>query len=141
MAKTMFADVPPDQRPQLLRDNCTAMRTESYLKELTDEDIDAKNEIISGNCIKVFRLEEDLKTIKEEFKGRINPLKDETRELCDQVENRKERVNGKLFDFADHEDGMMYTYNELGEFIGSRRLTPEEKQAKLFVAHRTGTDE
>lgn len=141
MEKTMFSDVPIAERFALLRDNCTARRQESYYKDLTDEEIDQKNEGISTNCIKVFRLEEDLKQTKDRFKEQINPLKDETRELCEQVETRKERVNGDLFDFSDHEDGMMYTYNDLGEYIGSRRLTPEEKRSPgLMVAHsRTGT--
>jgi len=136
MSKTMFADVPPDERTKLLADNCDYHENTSYMKELTQEDVDVKNETISSNCIKVFELEEELKKIKDEYKERINPLKDETRQLCGHVKTRKEQVNGILFHFADHESSVMNTYDENGEFVSSRRLRPEEKQARLFVGHK-----
>lgn len=135
MSKTMFADIPPEKRQQVLADNCDGYETTSYLKDLTDEELDIKRETLTANCIKVFHLEEELKAIKDDFKKRINPLREETRELCEQVETRKEQVNGILFHFADHEASVMNTYDEKGEFVSSRRLKPEEKQARLFVAH------
>lgn len=135
MSKTMFADVPPEKRQQLLADNCDDHEKTSYLKDLSGEELDIKRETLSGNCIKVFHLEEELKAIKEDFKSRINPLREQTKELCKQVETRKEEVNGILFHFADHENSIMNTYDEMGEFVSSRRLRPEEKQARLFVAH------
>lgn len=131
----MFSDVDPSKRLQLLIDNCDEHEKTSYLKDLTDEELDIKRETLTGNCITVFKLEEELKVIKDGFKDRINPLKDETRELCKQVETRKEQVNGTLFHFADHEASIMNTYDEMGEFVSSRRLKPEEKQARLFIAH------
>lgn len=131
----MFSDVDPSKRLQLLIDNCDDHEKTSYLKDLTDEELDIKRETLTGNCISVFKLEEELKDIKAGYKDRIDPLKDETRELCKQVETRKEQVNGRLFHFADHEASIMNTYDELGEFVSSRRLKPEEKQARLFIAH------
>lgn len=131
----MFAEVPPAQRLQVLRDNCDGQETTSYLKDLTDEELDIKRETLTTNCIKVNHLEEELKGIKAGFKAEIDPLKEETRELCRQVETKKEEVKGTLFHFADHEASVMNTYDEAGEFVQSRRLKPEEKQARLFVAH------
>ncbi len=141
MEKTMFAEEGPERRLQLLIDNCDDREKTSYMKDLTQDDIDVKNETISSNCIKVFRLEEELKEIKDSFKDRINPLKEETREFCKQVETRKEQVDGMLFHFADHEASIMNTYDERGEFVSSRRLRPEEKQARLFVAHNKAAGE
>jgi len=142
MEKTMFSDVPVNQRVQVLMDNCAAHEKTSYLKDLTPEEIDVKNETISANCIQVFRLEEKKKEAIAGFKVQIDPLKEQTRTLCEQVETRKEEVNGMLFHFPDHELSIMNTYDELGEFVSSRRLRPEEKQARLFVAHgKTGSAE
>lgn len=141
MSKTMFSEVDPAQRAQLMIDNCDEHEKTSYMKDLTQDDVDVKNETISSNCIKVFRLEEELKVIKDGYKDRINPMKEETRELCKQVENRKEQVNGMLFHFADHENSIMNTYDEMGEFVSSRRLKPEEKQARLFIAHNKASGE
>lgn len=134
MSKTMFADVPPAQRIQVLKDNCDSAEETSYLKDLTDEELDIKRETLTTNCITSNRLEEELKEIKSEYKAKIDPLKEETRELCHQVETRKEECKGILFHFADHELSIMNTFDELGEFVSSRRLKPEEKQARLFIA-------
>jgi hypothetical protein len=142
MAKTMFADIPLNERLQLLRDNCASCETTTYLKDLAQEEVDVKNQQVSSNCIKVFELEEELKKIKSDYKDRMEPLKDQTRELCQQVKTGQEEVKGMLFYFPDHEAGMMNVYDEVGEFVSMRRLLPEEKQARLFIAHgRTGTDE
>jgi len=134
MAKTMFADVPPAQRLQVLMDNCDGHEKTSYLKDLTNEEKDIKRETLTANCIRVFHLEEEKKDAVAAFKAQIDPLKDQTRLLCQQVETGKEEVNGMLFHFADHEQSVMNTYDEMGEFVASRRLKPEEKQARLFIA-------
>lgn len=134
MAKTVFADVPPAQRVQVMLDNCDGHEKTSYLKDLTDEELDIKRETLTGNCIKVFRLEEEKKKVVQIYKDQIDPLKEDTRLLCGQVDTRKEEVNGMLFHFADHEESVMNTYDEQGEFISARRLKPEEKQARLFIA-------
>lgn len=134
MAKTVFADVPPAQKVQVMLDNCDGHEKTSYLKDLSNEELDIKRETLTSNCIRVFKLEEEKKDVVAGFKAQIDPLKDETRMLCEQVETRKEQVSGMLFHFADHEASVMNTYDELGEFVSSRRLKPEEKQARLFIA-------
>lgn len=142
MQKTIFQDVPVEQRVQLLADNCDDRDETSYMKVLTQEELDIKRETLAENMITFYGLEEELKEIKEGFKLKMDPLKDANREICSQVKTGKEEVKGILFHFADHEESVMNTYDERGEFVQSRRLKPEEKQGKLFIAHgKTGSAE
>lgn len=134
MAKTVFADVPPAQRLQVMLDNCFGHEKTSYQKDLSDEELDIKRETLTSNCIKVFKLEEEKKKAAQVFKDQIDPLRDETRLLASQVDTRKEEMSGTLFHFDDQENSIMNTYDEFGQFVSSRRLTPKEKQAKLFIA-------
>lgn len=47
---------------------------------------------------------------------------------------RKATVTGTLYHIADHETGIMNTYDEQGEFISSRRMRPGERvQTKIFA--------
>jgi hypothetical protein len=36
-----------------------------------------------------------------------------------------------VYNLADYEEGMMGTYNSMGELIMYRRLTPEERQMSI----------
>jgi len=142
MQKAKFDDVPVEQRINVLADNCDARREETYLKDLTQEELDIKRETITSNYIRLNDLDEELKDIQGEFKAKMNPLKIENKNLLEQIKTRKEKMTGLLFDF--YEDGLVLTYDRFGEFVSSRRQTPEEKakQAKLFIAHgATGSGE
>jgi|SRR6185437_3620727 len=140
--KAIYQELMPDDRKAQMAADAAKYDSIPFLKELTQEEIDVKNQQVSGNCIKVFKLKEELKGIKEDFKDRIEPLEKETRQLCRQVETGLEEVTGTLFYFPDFETNMMNIYDEMGFLQSSRRLLPEEKQARLFVAHsKTGTDD
>jgi hypothetical protein len=140
--KAIYQELPPaDRKMQLAADAAKVRENAHFFKELSQEEIDVKNQQISGNSIKVFKLRDELKDIKSSFKDRIDPLEEETKSLCQQVDTGMEEIVGTLYDFPDYETNMMNIYNEHGELIQSRRLLPEEKQARLFVAHsRTGTE-
>jgi len=133
--KAIYQELPPaDRKMQLAADAAKVRENAHFFKELSQEEIDVKNQQISGNSIKVFKL-------RDELKDRIDPLEEETKSLCQQVDTGMEEIVGTLYDFPDYETNMMNIYNEHGELIQSRRLLPEEKQARLFVAHsRTGTE-
>jgi hypothetical protein len=134
MAKTMFGDVPLHLRPSILADNCVRQDHTTYLKELTPEELDIKRESLHTSLSKMFRLQEEAKKIAAEFKEQIKPLGEECHLLCEQVDTGKEEVTGTLFEFPDFEASVMNVVDEKGEFVSSRRLTPKEKQARLFVA-------
>jgi hypothetical protein len=138
----MFANVPLEQRVSVLKDNCDHAESTSYMKDLTQEELDVKRERHIDNCIDLSRMKDELKEIKDRFKESMSPLEDENKRLLIEVKTRKEEKKGWLFEFRDHEAGMVNVYDETGEFVNMRRMRPDEKQAKLFVAHgATGSGE
>lgn len=142
MSKTMFADVPVNSRTQVLRDNCVNEDVTTYLKDLTPEELDIKRETLHSSLSKMFRLQEEAKKVAAGFKDQIKPLSEECHVLCEQVDTGKEEMTGILFDFPDHEASVMNTYDEKGEFVSSRRLTPKEKQLRAaFPLAVAGNDD
>lgn len=129
----------PVEKVRLLRDNCDEFEETVYVKPLSQEDLDIKHEQLADNCIGVNTLEEELKGIKAQFKGKIEPLKAERLTLLRQIKTRQEETEGKLFHFNDQADGMRYSFDESGELVSSRRLRPDEKQTRIpFIAKASG---
>lgn len=126
----MFSDVPSHLRQSVLLDNCVSHEETTYLKELTAEELDIKRETLHSSLSKMFRIQEEAKNVAAGFKAQIKPLSEECHILCEQVDTGKEEVTGMLFDFPDHEASIMNTFDEKGEFVSSRRLTPKEKQLR-----------
>ncbi len=132
MSKQFAPDARPDHRLQLLKDNCDKTEETKYYKDLSPEDLDIKRERMTSGMIQLSDWEEDLNTIKDSFKEKMDPVKRESKELLYQIKTRKELVEGTLYHIADQELSVMETYDENGDFVSSRRLRPEEKQQKLF---------
>lgn len=139
--KRLFADSPPSERIKLLRDNCDSHEETTYYKDLTPEELEFKREAFVENASKLNQMEEELSDIKKDFKQRIDPIKEENKALLVEVRTRKARVTGQLFHMANHEDGMMETYDENGDLVSTRRLRPDEKQGRLFIAAQAKTAE
>lgn len=139
MNKDFMPEMDADQRLQLLKEQCDSHESRSYYRDLSTNELDVKREELSENLIKISEFDDVLDEAKTEYKSKAQPLKLENKELLTEVKTRKAKVDGILFHFANHTDGVMDTYNELGEYIESRRLRPEEKQAKLFQVPKSGT--
>jgi len=133
MAKIFMPEVDPKNRLRLLQDNCDSHEQTTYLKDLTQEELDAKRETICNNAIAVSGLDEDLKAAKDNYKAKSAPLKEESKILLSEVRTRRTKVNGTLYNIADHESNMMEQYDENGELVATRRLKAEEKQGRLKV--------
>lgn len=132
MNKDFMPDMPPEQRLQLLKDNADDHEETTYFRELTQTELDIKREELTENLITISSLDEILDKAKTEYKAEANPIKLENKKLLTEVKTRRSEVTGILFHIADHDAGVMETFNEIGEFISSRRLKPHEKQKKLF---------
>lgn len=136
MAKVFMPEAAPDERMRVLRDTADKMEETCYERELSADELDAKREKFVDNSIKISSLEDELNEKKAEYKNKIEPVKLENKTLQYEVKTKKTKVKGTLFHLANHEDGMMETYDHSGELISSRRLRPDERQARLYIPPR-----
>lgn len=137
MSKTFMPELPTEQRLRLLQDNCDSHDETTYYRDLTPEEMDVRREQLSDNLIKLSEYEDNLTEIKDEFKEKMNPLKVSNKVILTEVKTRKAEIHGTVFNIADHDNGIMESYDETGEFISSRRLRPDEKQKQLFPLRKT----
>ena len=139
MAKQFMPDAEPTERLSVLRDSCYSQETTSYYRDLTQEQIDEKKSDFFTASDGLASLEDELDEIKADFKARMKPYKNELSHLRTIISTRREKCTGELYHLADHEAGIMETYDQNGDFVSARKLRPEEKQGKLFVSSKTGS--
>lgn len=127
-------------RLQLLRDTADKVEETKYQKPLSQDDLDLKREKLTENCIRLSELEDEKKEAMAVFKEKMNPLVGENKVLLTEVKTRQTTVVGELFHMANHQSGMMETYDEDGLLVLSRRLRPDEKQGTIMNVVRNGTN-
>lgn len=129
-------ELEPQERLRVLRDNCDSHEESNYMRDLTQDELDGKRELLTENLIKMSDAEGILEEAKEVCKAVTKPLSKINGVLIEEVKNRRTKVSGTLFHIADPDSGLMETYDEEGEFVKSRRLTLEEKSKIPFPLSR-----
>lgn len=141
MQNVFMPELSQEERIQMMRNHADKVEETTYEKELTQEELDAKREMFVDNSIQVSNLEDELNAYKASYKGKMEPLKQINKVLQQEVKTKRQRVKGTLFHMANHETSYMEVYDETGELVSSRRLRPDEKQARLFVAKPAANDQ
>lgn len=119
------------ERMLILQQNADKIEQTTYQKPLTEEELTARKEQLTENCIKLGDLEEQKSDAVAEFKAKIDPLKIANKDILFELRMKQAKVEGTLYHMANHEDGMMETYDDQGYLVSSRRLRPDEKQGRI----------
>lgn len=130
--KQFMPELTQKERLMLMQENAHKVEQTTYQKSLSQDELAARREDLADNCIKLNQLEDELKEVKDDFKMKMDPMKTSNKTLLTEIKTKQTTIDGTLFHLANHEDGMMETYDNDGYLISSRRLRPEEKQGTIF---------
>ena len=131
--KQFMPDVSRTERLALLRENADKIEQRDYYKPLTPDEIAERKSELTENSIQLADIAERKKDAMDAFKEQQKPLVEKNKLLMQEVRFKQAKVSGELFHMANHESGMMETFDESGELIETRRLKPEERQGRLQV--------
>lgn len=131
MEKELFKDVPLKDRAEMLEANAEKVEPMTYAKPLTPEELEKERMNFSQHAIEIAQKQEKLKEITDQYKAEIKPLAEQYRTTLQMIKSKQRLVTEQVYHLADHEEGLMGTYNSMGELISSRRLTPEENQISI----------
>lgn len=134
---------PPEARLEMIKSNSDDVEEMVYSKAYDDHELDVLKDELAENSIKIDTIDEEKKEATAEFKHRMDPLKDERKDLLTKIRTKARFVSEKCYAFRDHELRRVDYYNAEGDLVHSRPMKPGEMQGNLFVAHggRTGTDD
>lgn len=122
-------------QPTEIKDNLEAvaygLEEKSYTKFLTEEEILEKKDEYSEIAINLSEIEVRKKEVMDKFKDLVKEPKAKASVVLDSIKFKSEQRHGLLFLIDDQEDGMMYSFDNMGICVEVRPLTREEKQTKL----------
>jgi hypothetical protein len=141
ITEKMFPELPPRDRLEMLESNCLRTEERTYQKAFSDEEISLFKDEMSEAMILLSGIKKSFSEVKKDFKAKMEPIEKKINGLLDYIKHRERQVTEQVFLYDFQEDGMMAQYNSDGELVGTRRLTPAERQTRIMsVVHRTGTE-
>jgi gas vesicle protein len=127
-------DMSPEVRRQILTDNADKIEESTYQKPLTPEELDLRRAQLSDKDIELADLEDEKKEMMAGIKQRMDAVKTVKKTLRAEVRTRQTTVTGKLYHVANHDNNMMESFDEEGNLVSSRRLLPNERQSRFYIA-------
>jgi gas vesicle protein len=137
MDKQLLQNLSAKERQETLKDSADRIEEFSYTKPFTPEQIRVFKDDLSTGMIELNQLEDELKAIKDQFKARMKPMKQETRTLLTNIKNKAEFVCEKCFVMIEGNEAGYY--NADGILVYQRPLLPGEAKT-VFSVLREGTN-
>ena len=139
MKEIMLADTPIEQRGAIIKDSCDQIVERSYTRKFGSEETNERRAELAEVAIQVNDLEEELASIRAEYKAKIKPLCERIASIRNELKAGGEWVKGDCFLFIDREENRAGLYAPDGSLIEERPLTKEERQKSIMEVIRTGT--
>ena len=138
MEKLLLQDQGLKERLETLENSADKIEEFSYTKPFTPDQILVFKDDLSTAMIELNVFEDELKDVKDEFKAKMKPLKEQTRSLLTNIKNKAEFVSAKCYIMIEGNEAGYY--NADGILVYQRPLLPGEKQKTVFSVMREGTN-
>lgn len=129
-------DMKPSERAAYLRDNACKVEQGKYFHEYDEEVLSAKKDEYTDGAIRLGDKEDEFAEVKADYTGKIKEMKLAQKSKLTAIRTKGEWKEGDTFMFDDQENGLMYTFDELGNEVGRRKLRPAEKQTSILTVAR-----
>lgn len=136
MDKLLFQDLQPEEKYEALNNHADAIEEIGYMKPFTPEEIDEFKEAVVKNTIEASELQQELKSIQEDYKSRINPLTQEISLKATFIKNSAQFIKEPCFKVIDHYSKQVGYYNADGVLVSERPTRPEESQSTILSMTR-----
>ncbi|UVY46877.1 MAG: hypothetical protein [Bacteriophage sp.] len=141
MKDIMLAELPVEQRAQILKDSCDKIEERSYLSKYDQEETNLLRAELANVSIQLGTIQEELDGIKSDYKGKLKPLQERIDKILYNLKNGGEYVRGECYKFIDQEEERVGWYTPDGYLLEERPITQEERQRTVQMEiRRTGTD-
>lgn len=123
----------PKEILEILQSNADGTEPMQYVRYFSEDELAEKNEKFLSQSIEFEKLSDDLAVIKKQFKGKMDPLKAENRELLTMLKDKGESLKEDVYKFIDQEEKAVGYYSKEGKLIHSRPIRRDEiTQGSLF---------
>jgi|ERR1035437_68900 hypothetical protein len=138
MEKQLLKNVNPVERLATLENSADKVEEFSYTKPFTSDQLVIFKDELSTAMIELNGVEDELQIIKDEFKGKMKPLKKQTKDLLTNIKYKAQSVTEKCFIMIEGNE--VGYYNADGVLVYQRPALPGE-QKTIFSIKREGTND
>ncbi len=124
--------------PSLLKDNADDVSEETYMRELTKEELEENRFELQDVSLKEADFEQQKKDFVDEIKQQLDPLKRQKKEILIELKTEMREEKGKLYKMIDRTERRVGYYTSKGILVRERPIAIEENQLSLL--HKTGTE-
>lgn len=139
MDKLLLQNLSEKERLETFESSADKIEEFSYTKPFTQDQISVFKDDLSTSMIELNALEDELSGVKDQYKAKMKPLKEQTRTLLTNIKNKSEFVNEKCFIMIEGNEAGYY--NAEGVLVYQRPVLPGEKQKTIFSIQRNGTND
>lgn len=141
MQEIMCADIPVEERRELLKNSCDQICEKYYTRKFTSAELQERRTEYCDVAEKVNSLKRELSEVSADIKRKMKPLAERMENILDEIKKRGEYVTGECYKFIDTDEKKVGFYDGEGHLIEERDMTKEERQRTLFQAIRkNGTE-
>lgn len=141
MEKQLFPLMSPQERLQMIQDNCDQVEKQSYMKQFTHEEIRLMKDRLAEVSIDLSEIDSEKQEIVDKFKQKAKPLKTELSGLLGNIKQKAIAVNEDCYKFIDHQEGSVGYYSASGDLVFERPIYHAESQKTIFPIQRTGSED
>jgi len=140
--KTIIAQQSEEDVRAFLEANADFIKEdELYTRRLTDEELTQLKDELAEASVKLAILEAKKKDFLEQMKEETNPLQGRNKVIIGSLRTKVEEVEGIVFEFKNLDDGTVEQFDKNGQYLGSRRMRPDEDDGRIAIMRsRTGTN-
>lgn len=133
MGKFIYEGYSMEDRVTMLKNQAAKVQVDTYNRSLSANEVDAEKDRYSRDAIELERQQDEMKRQIDHMKSGMEAVKTLMKERLTRIKTGQMEVRGTLYGVADQNNGRMNFYDQYGELINSRDLTPDERQGRLFL--------
>lgn len=131
MENTIYQNVPLSERIEMLKANCHSTEQEQTKVFFSEDDLAEMKSRLAEESIERNSLENDLKDLSAGIRRNIKDKTSKIKSFLVLLKDKYELQMQPVYHFDDQQNGVMLTYNQEGELIGTRKLRPNERQTRI----------
>lgn len=143
MEKVLFQDYSPEERLEMLQNNCDKVIEDyGYEKPLSKDQLKAIKDKLSSASVSLHDVQEEKKEADKEFNEQIKNFKGTIAESVKQLKTRTTYTCEQCFELIDYDEKKVGIYNREGILIEERPAKLNElREPRNMFAQKTGTND
>ena len=129
--EAFFKKLPYAERLTALRENAVTSYEKNVIRDFSEEELADIKTTLSEQAIVLNDVEIEKKELTSGLTAKIKVLKGDIKTTLRDLKNKYYESEETVFDIDDQETGQMHTFDNNGNLLASRKLTPKEKQLNI----------